>query len=169
MEQPAGGEARAGDGQGGEVMDVRDALVQRLTDRFLRFRTVFERFDDATAMRERVGAKWNVRDLAGHMFYWTGEAARRLPEIAAGGKAPAYDLDRINDEVFRRNRRMSFVMLLPQLRAAEEGLLEAVRRLPPAGLLDSPARAWIDLAVLEHYDHHWPGLKGAAARLEGAG
>lgn len=145
-------------------MNLLEALTQRLTDRFMRFRTAFERFDDVAAEGERVGPKWNVRDLAGHMAFWTDEAARRLPEIAASGKAPTYDFNKVNDEVFRKNRRMSFVMLLPQLRAAEGRLVEALKRVPEDVLIDSPARTWIDEAVIEHYDHHWPGLKAAVGR-----
>jgi len=149
-------------------MTLREALIQRLGDRFMRFRAAFERFDDAAAERELVGPRWNVRDLAAHMAFWTDEAARRLPEIAAGGEAAVYDFDKVNAEVYRRNRRMSFLMLLPRLRAAEGRLIDALRRVPDGLLLDSRARSWIDQAAIEHYDRHWPGLKAAAERLEAA-
>lgn len=146
-------------------MNVRDAILQRTTDRIMRMRAALERFDDASAEREKIGPKWNVRDLIGHFVYWTDEGAKQIPELAAGRALPAYDLERINDDVFKKNRRMSFVMLLPQLRAAEERLLAAIRTAPPDQLIDTPLREWIDGAGSEHYDHHWPGLKAAAERL----
>lgn len=146
-------------------MNIRDAIVQRTNDRIMRMRQALEHFDDVSAERERVGPKWNVRDLVGHFAYWTHEAARRIPEIIAGKPEENYDLERINDEVYKKNRRMSFVMLLPQLRAAEDRLLAAIRTAPPDQLIDTPLREWIDTAGSEHYDHHWPGLKAAAERL----
>jgi hypothetical protein len=146
-------------------MNVRDAILQRLTDRIMRMRQALERFDDASAEREKVGPKWNVRDLVGHFVYWTDEAARRIPRIAAGTPEEKYDMERINDEVYKKNRRMSFVMLLPQLRAAEERLQAAIRAAPPDQLVDTPLREWIDEAGVRHYDHHWPGLRTAAERV----
>ncbi len=146
-------------------MNVCDAILQRTNDRIMRMRAALERFDDASAEREKVGPKWNVRDLAGHFVHWTGEAARRIPEIIAGKPEEKYDMERINDEVYKKNRRMSFVMLLPQLRAAEERLLTAIRTAPPDQLIDTPLREWIDVAGGDHYDHHWPGLKAAMERI----
>ncbi len=150
-------------------MDIRNALIQRVTDRFMRARAAFEKFDDVSAEREMVGPKWNVRDLAGHLVYWTDEAAKRIPEIVKSGKQPAYDFDRVNDEVYHKNRRMSFVMLLPQLRAAEDHFLAALKGVPNDLLIDSPVREWIDQVGVEHYDHHWPGLKAAAERMTNVG
>jgi hypothetical protein len=147
-------------------MNVRDAILQRLTDRIMRMRQALERFDDASAEREKVGPRWNVRDLVGHFVHWTDEAARRIPEIAAGKPGQKYDFDRINDEIYRKNRRMSFVMLLPQLRAAEERLLTAIRAAPPDQLIDTPLREWIDEAGVGHYDRHWSGLRTAAERAK---
>ncbi len=145
-------------------MNIRDALIQRLTKRIARMREAFDRFDDATAEREMVGERWNVRDLAGHMAHWSGEAAERIPLLAAGAPSKDYDLDRVNDEVYRRNRRMSYVMLLPQLRAAEDRLLAAIRSVPAGSLMDSEARRWVD-TIIEHYGHHWEPLKAAVDRL----
>jgi len=145
-------------------VNVRDAILQRVTDRIMRMRQALERFDDASAEREKVGPKWNVRDLAGHFVYWTDEAARQIPELTAGRPAKKYDIERINDEVYKKNKRMSFVMLLPQLRAAEERLIAAIRTAPPDQLIDTPLREWIDQTGADHYDHHWPGLKAAAER-----
>jgi hypothetical protein len=145
-------------------MLVRDTILQRLTDRIMRVRVVLEKFDDAGAERCRVGPKWNVRDLVGHFVYWDVEVAARLGEIAAGKPAPKYDFNKVNEEVYQKYRRMSYVMLLPQLRAAEEGLIAAVRAVPEKLLIDSPARDWIDDAAIAHYDHHWPSLRDVADR-----
>jgi hypothetical protein len=147
-------------------MNVQEALLQRARERFMRMLQAFDRFDDGTAESEMVGPKWNVRDLAGHLLFWTTEGAERLPEIAAGKPAPDYQMERVNDETFRKYRRMSFVMLLPQLRAAEDRFIAAVRKIDTALLIDSPAREWIDGVSIDHYDHHWPGLKAAVARLQ---
>ncbi len=172
-------------------MSPRDTLIQRLRDKMMRMRAAFDRFDDNTAEAEMVGPKWNVRDLAGHMAFWTGEGADRLVEIAARSAAwasrrpptgadgsldetaenkaieaalPPYDIEAINENVFRKNRRMSFVMLLAQLRAAEERFLERLARIDPQHFTgQTPLRRWIDIH-LEHYDHHWRGLKAAAER-----
>ncbi|MEK6644406.1 MAG: maleylpyruvate isomerase N-terminal domain-containing protein [Planctomycetota bacterium] len=147
-------------------MDVRSAILQRINDRFMRFRAAFERFDDFAAEREMVGPKWNVRDLAGHLAHWTAEAAVRIPELAAGKPAMQVDFDQVNDEVYRKNRRMSFVMLLPQLRAAEDRLLAALKSVPESHFIgETPIREWIDDGVIGHYDHHWLGLKAATSRL----
>lgn len=146
-------------------MNVRDALLQRFNERVMRMRAALDRFDDAAAERERVGPKWNVRDLAGHFVFWDAEAAERMPEIATGRQPPDYDFDRVNDEVYRKYRRMSYVMLLPQLRAAEEKLAAAIRAVPAELLIESPVRTWVDEAAIRHYDHHWPGLKAAVDRL----
>lgn len=146
-------------------MDVRDAICQRLITRFTRMRQAFERFDDSQAEAQKVGPKWNVRDLAGHLVYWDLEAAAQVTRVALGNPVPAYDFDRVNDEVFRKNRRMSFVMLLPQLRAAEERLLAAIRSVPVNQLLEGPLRDWVDSAGADHYDHHWPGLDAACRAL----
>ena len=164
-------------------MNLIDAILQRFRDRIARMRAMLDRFNDESAEREKVGPKWNVRDLAGHYLFWTTEAVERLPEIAKasagfasvdddaanaeaiGRLLPPYDLDRVNDEVYRKYRRMSFVMILPQLRTAEERLLQAVARLEPKQLIgETPLRAWIDIH-LDHYEKHWPGLKAAADRL----
>jgi len=145
-------------------MDVRSALTQRVQQRILRMRTTFERFDDPTAEREPVGPNWNVRDLAGHMAFWADQAADRIANLARGAPDETYDVDRVNDAVYRKNRRMSFVMLLPQLRDAEQRLLDAIRHAPADMLIDSPVRDWIDQAGIRHYDHHWPGLSNAATR-----
>ena len=146
-------------------MDVRSAILQRVSERIMRFRTAFDRFDDSAAEHERVGPKWNVRDLAGHLAYWTAYVAERLPQLSAGAPTAQLDFDRINEEVFRKNRRMSFVMLLPQLRSAEERALAAVGRVSPELLIDGPVRDCIDEGLIDHYDHHWPGLKSALDRL----
>ncbi len=147
-------------------MDVRSAILQRINDRFMRFRAAFERFDDFAAEREMVGPKWNVRDLAGHLIHWTAEAAARIPELARGDAAATFDFDRVNDEVYRKNRRMSFVMLVPQLRAAEERLLTAIKAVPENHFIgETPVREWVDEGVIGHYDHHWQGLKSAVDRL----
>lgn len=146
-------------------MNVRDALLQRFNERTMRMRAALDRFNDAAAEREMVGPKWNVRDLAGHFIFWDTEAAARMPEIAGGKPVPDYDFAKVNDEVFKKYRRMSFVMMLPQLRAAEEKLVAAIRAVPADLLIDSPVRTWIDQAAIEHYDHHWPGLKAATDRI----
>ena len=145
-------------------MQVRDAILQRLTDRMMRMRVVLEKFDDTGAEACKVGSKWNVRDLVGHFVFWDVEVAARLGEIAAGKPAPKYDFDKVNAEVYQKYRRMSYVMLLPQLRAAEERLIAAVRAVPDKLLIDSPAREWIDDAAIGHYDHHWPSLAAVATR-----
>lgn len=144
-------------------MTISEALLQRLTDRVMRMRAALERFDDTSAEAARVGPRWNVRDLVGHFIFWNAEAAARMPELSKGAAAPSYDFDRMNDETYRRYRRMSFVMLLPQLRQSEERLATAIRAVPSPLLIDSPVRTWIDETVLEHYDHHWPGLRDATA------
>ena len=145
-------------------MNVRDAIEQRFRTRMMRMREALERFDDASAEREKVGPNWNVRDLAGHYVFWTNEAAERIGSIAKGAAVPDYDLDKVNAEVYRTWRRMSFVMLLPQLRAAEEKLLTRVRGIDPSTLIDdTPIRTWLDIH-LDHYDHHWPSLKAVADR-----
>lgn len=122
-------------------------------------------FDDATAEQEKVGPNWNVRDLVGHVAYWTGEAASRITQLARGAASKEYDVEKINTEVFNKNRRMRFVMLVPQLRSAEEQMVRAVRSVPPSLLIDSEVREWVDLAIA-HYDHHWTGLSEAVDRLD---
>jgi hypothetical protein len=146
-------------------MDIHSSLAQRVNQRFMKARAAFERFDDASAEREMVGPNWNVRDLAGHLAHWTAEATAQLPKIAAGAPIPPYDLEKVNAEVFRKNRRMSFVMLLPQLRSAEDAFLAALKSVKPDLLIDSPAREWIDFTTADHYDKHLPSLIDAAARL----
>jgi hypothetical protein len=133
--------------------------------RVIRMRDALSEFDDTTAERLLVGDNWNVRDLVAHFVFWTGEAAKRLPEMAAGAPLGDYDIEKINDEVFRKNRRMSFVMLLPQLREAEDRLVEAVRTVQ-ADLLtgESDVREVIDKTI-GHYDHHWKPLADALQRL----
>ncbi len=61
---------------------------------------------------------------------------------------------------------MSFVMMVPRLRDAEEKLLGVIRSLSNDTVIDNeaPARRWIDV-MLEHYDHHWPQLEEAVHRL----
>ncbi len=142
-------------------MNVRDALVKRLTDRVVRMRTAFEQFDDAAAERAKVGSKYNVRDLAGHFVFWNQEMAQQLVVLMKGGKPKNYDINRTNEDVYRKYRRMSHVMLLPQLRATDERLLEVLRQVKPESLIgETPIRDWVD-TILTHYDDHWPGLKAA--------
>ncbi len=142
-------------------MNVRDALVKRLTDRVVRMRTAFEQFDDAAAERAKVGPKYNVRDLAGHFVFWNQEMAQQLVVLMKGGKPKNYDINRTNEDVYRKYRRMSHVMLLPQLRATDERLLEVLRQVKPEPLIgETPIRDWVD-TILTHYDDHWPGLKAA--------
>lgn len=145
-------------------MNVRDAIEQRFRSKMMRMREVFDRFDDTSAEREMVGPNWNVRDLAGHYIFWTTEAADRFEAISRGAAAPEYNLDDVNADVYRTYRRMSFVMLLPQLRAAEERLLTLVRSITPEALLgETPIRAWLD-THLDHYDNHWASLKAVGDR-----
>lgn len=147
-------------------MDARDMLLQRLTRKITRMREALDEFDDTTAERMLVNDDWNVRDLVGHMTFWADEAVAEIPRVAKGGTIKDYDIDRINDEVFRKNKRMSFVMLRPQLRDAEDKLINALRALSGDVVVDdeAPARRWLDV-MLEHYDHHWPGLEEAVRRL----
>lgn len=145
-------------------MNVRDAIEQRFRSKTMRMREVLERFNDASSEREKVGEKWNVRDLAGHFLFWANEAADQIERISKGGCPPDYDLDKVNADVYRKYRNMSYVMLLPQLRAAEERLLTCVHGIDPALLIgETPIREWLD-THLDHYDHHWPSLKSVADR-----
>ncbi len=147
---------------GCETMNVRDALVKRLTDRIVRMRTALERFDDAAAERQKVGPKYNVRDLTGHFVFWNQEVAQQLVTLMRGGTSKTYDVDRVNEDVYRKYRQMSHVMLLPQLRDADEHLLEVLRQVKPEALIgETPMRDWVD-TILAHYDGHWPGLKAAS-------
>jgi hypothetical protein len=57
-------------------------------------------------------------------------------------------------------------MLLPQLRSAEERFIRELNKADEKMFIDSPLRDWIDGVAIEHYDHHWPGLKTAVSRLE---
>jgi hypothetical protein len=148
-------------------MDARDALLQRITSRMVRMREALERFNEITAERMLVGPNWNVRDLVGHFAHWVDEAAGQVPLLAGGAAPKEYDVDRINDEVYRANRRMSFVMLLPRLRAAEECLLAAVRAVKPELLVgETSVRQAIEQAVIQHCDAHWPDLREAVENLE---
>lgn len=147
-------------------MDVREALLQRILRRILRMRTALEQFDNESAEREGVGLHWNVRDLVGHFIHWGDEGSKQAPHLASGGKKTEYDLDRVNDEIYRKYKQVSFAMLLPQLREAEERFLAAVRAVDPKLLVGETAvRTWIDDVGIEHYDKHWPGLDEAARRL----
>ena len=146
-------------------MNVRDALEHRLRKKMMRLRDALECFNDESAEREMVGPNWNVRDLVGHYVYWTNEGATQLGRLARGESLPKFDLDKINADIHRKYRNMSFVMLLPQLRAAGETLLTAIRHANPETLVgDTPLREWIDIQI-GHFDHHWPGLKAAADRI----
>ena len=150
-------------------MNVRDAIIQRVTQRIMKMRTAFERFDNDAAEREMVGPKWNVRDLAGHMAYWAEYSVDRMKRKARNETlAPLTDRDiqAMNDETFRKNRRMSYVMLLPQLRSAEERVLQVLSAVDPAQLVgDTPLREFVNEALIEHYDHHAKALAEAVARL----
>ncbi len=151
-------------------MDVREALRQRVNQRMMRMRSALERFDDGSAERELVGPRWNVRDLVGHFVFWVGEGAAQIPRLAAGASPPQYDADRLNEEVYRRYRRMSFVMLCPQLRGAEDRFLAALSGVAASALVgDTALRGWVDRVGIDHYDHHWPGLAAAARRLGSSG
>lgn len=146
-------------------MNVRDALQQRLRNKMMRTREALDRFNDETAEAHKVGPNWNVRDLVGHYIFWATESADKMPGIARGEKLPNYDLKRVNDEVYKKNRRMSYVMLLPQLRTAEERLLDTLGQMPAEKLVgETPLREWVELQP-DHYDHHWPGLKRAVESL----
>lgn len=148
-------------------MDVRDALVQRISKRMTKMREVLERFTDRTAERYLVNDDWNVRDLVAHLAHWTGEGADQISLLAAGKPKKDYDIEGINETVFKKNRRMSFVMLLPQLRAAEERFLTAVRSVNPELLVDeTPVRQWIDDVGIKHYDAHWRGLEEVLERMD---
>jgi hypothetical protein len=147
-------------------MDARDAILQRITSRMVRMREALDHFNDMTAERMLVGDNWNVRDLVGHFVFWVNEAAEQIPLLAAGGKPKSYNVDRVNDETYRRNRRMSFVMLWGQLRASEERLLAAVRAVNMKLLMDdSPVRQVIEDIGFKHYETHWPGLREAVEEL----
>ena len=151
-------------------MDVREALRQRVNQRMMRMRAALERFDDGSAERERVGPRWNVRDLVGHFVFWVGEGAAEIPRLTGGASPSAYDTARLNEETYRRYRRMSFVMLCPQLRSAEERFLASLSGVASSALVgDTALRAWVDWVGLEHYDHHWPGLAAAVRRLGSSG
>ncbi len=148
-------------------MDTRDALAQRISRRMTKMRSALERFTDRTAERYLVNDDWNVRDLVAHIAYWTGEGADQIPLLAAGKPKRDYDVEGINETVFKKNRRMSFVMLLPQLRAAEDRFLAAVRSVNPELLVDEThVRRWIDGVGIEHYDTHWRSLEEVLERMD---
>ena len=148
-------------------MDARDALMQRLTSRMVRMREALDRFNDMTAERMLVNDDWNVRDLVGHFVFWAGELAEQIPLLAAGRKPKNYDVDKLNDETYRKNRRMSFVMLSSQLRAAEDRVLAAVRAVDMNLLMDdTPVRQAIEQMGIQHYETHWPGLHEAIQDLD---
>src|SRR5690606_25342511 len=69
------------------AMTILEAILQRFRDRIMRMRTAFIRFNDESAEREKVGPKWNVRDLCGHYLFWTTEAVDRLPDISKASAA----------------------------------------------------------------------------------
>lgn len=148
-------------------MNVRDAIIQRLNQRIMKMRTAFERFDNDAAEREKVGPKWNVRDLAGHMTMWAEYSVDRLKQKARGEKlAPLTqaDVERMNNEAYLKNRRMSYVMLLPQLRAAEERVMQVIGAVDPQQLIgETPVREYVN-EFMEHYDHHQKGLDDAVKR-----
>jgi len=148
-------------------MNVRDAIIQRVTQRIMKMRTAFERFDNDTAEREMVGPKWNVRDLAGHMAHWADFSVGRLRSLGRGEAVTSLgNFDAINDEVYRKNRRMSYVMLLPQLRSAEERVLQVLGAVDPQHLIgETPLREYVDAALIEHYDHHGRALDAAVRRI----
>ena len=150
-------------------MNVRDAIIQRVTQRIMKMRTAFERFDNESAEREMVGPKWNVRDLAGHMAYWADFSVGRLKSLARGEPVtPLGNFDAINEEVYRKNRRMSYVMLLPQLRSAEERVLQVLNAVDPKHLIgETPLREYLDAALIEHYDHHGKALDAVVQRAGG--
>jgi hypothetical protein len=147
-------------------MDVRDALLQKMASRMVRMREVLEHFNDMTAERKFVGENWTVRDLVGHFVFWVNEGVEQIPRLAAGGKPKDYALDRVNEEIYRKNRRMSFVMLWGQLRAVEEHLQAVVRTVDLKQLQDdTPTRQAIQRFGIQHYDVHWQGLREALEDL----
>jgi len=151
-------------------MNVRDAIIQRLNQRIMKMRTAFERFDNDAAEREKVGPTWNVRDLAGHMTMWAEYSVDRLKKKARGEALTPLtqaDIERMNDEAYRKNRRMSYVMILPQLRAAEERVMQVLNAVEPSQLLgDAPVREYVN-EFMEHYDHHQKGLSAAVTKSGG--
>ncbi len=149
-------------------MDVRDALAQRISKRMTKMREALERFTDRSAERYLVNDLWNVRDLVAHFIFWTGEGADQIPLLAAGKPKKDYDIDGINETLLKKNRRMSFVMLLPELRAAEDRFLAAVRSVDPELLIDdeTPVRRWIEDVGIEHYDTHWRSLEEVLDRMD---
>lgn len=150
------------------TMNVRDAIIQRVNQRIMMMRADFERFDNDAAEREKVGPKWNVRDLAGHMAMWAEYSVDRLKKKARGEKLTPLtqaDIDRMNDETYRKNRRMSYVMLLPQLRAAEERVVQVISAVDPTQLIgETPVREYVN-EFIEHYDYHGKALEAVVKRV----
>ncbi len=147
-------------------MDAKDALLQRITKRMVHTRELLEEFDDRSAELKMINTMWNVRDLVAHLTFWVEEGANQVPVLATGGKLPDYDIDRLNDEVFHRNKRMSFVMLTPKLRAAEDAFLAAVRAVAPSLLVgDTLVREIVETIGVTHYDAHLRSLEEATGLM----
>ncbi len=139
-------------------------VERELVEAWQALASTVDSFSDAELERAGVVEGWSVKDLLGHIAFWSQRAAQNL-QLAAKGKAneirfPA-NLKAV-DEWNERERRLRQDRPLPDLR---EEWLESFRQVTQA-LADFPADKleqkvggqtvlrWLAIDTYEHYREH---------------
>jgi hypothetical protein len=116
--------------------------------------------------------QWSLKELAAHLIFWNGLIVTAL-EARFHGELfdwSAYqDFDRLNAEAVGRMQGESLKRVLYELRVTHSAALEIVRRLTADKLLeDDQVPEWLCEIMLQHYEHHIPGVEAWAKRLKSA-
>jgi hypothetical protein len=114
--------------------------------------------------------KWSLKDLAAHLAFWDSLTLRAL-EARLQGKsfdwARYADIDTKNAAAVEARRSYSAKQVMSELRITHSALMEAVRRVPDAQLLeDGEIPRWLDENVTAHYAQHAPLVAEWAARAK---
>lgn len=145
-------------------MDRKNALIEAI-------RRVQKETEDFAATvpvtkRQMTGTleRWSAKDLLAHVGFWNERLWRRL-----SGETVA-EIDDSNDEnarVFSRHQASDWEEVLATARAATEGIVEALKRLPEETLASTQALGWPEeepvwrriastavIHPLSHYSEH---------------
>ena len=113
----------------------REALLQRLDERWWEFRGAFEGLTEEKLTEPGVVGQWSIREVLVHVASWDGEALKALPVIVDGGRVPRYSdlyggIDAFNELTQERKSSLGLNEVLRELEETHQQLLDYLEGVP---------------------------------------
>ena len=113
----------------------REALFQRLDERWRELSKAFEGLTDEKLIEPGVVGQWSIRDVLVHVASWDWEALKALPIIVDGGRVPRYSdlyggIDAFNSLTQGRKCSLGLNEVLRALEETHQQLLDYLEGVP---------------------------------------